>query len=145
MKIFNRISSPFIQLMSFSFLLLGNDKIMGPLILWLIVNSTTYTNFLTSSLFGFICILLLLFIIIFNLKEKILIQFVTSILMITFASFGAPLFYLKNYILNRNLSNIDLIIASTSFLFFLLVNFSVLFKVISFYISKRRVRTSKVE
>jgi hypothetical protein len=138
MKIINFFSTPTLQIISFGLLLIGNDKVMAPLFLWLILNYSFYNNIFNYSTYGLICLLLPLMIIIFDLKSKNIIQFISTILMSYFVFMGIPKYYLVNYVLKGNLSNIDLVVTCTSFFFFIIVNISVIIVFFRYYINKKR-------
>lgn len=139
MKIKSLYTSPLFQFISFSFLLIGNDKVIFPLIFWLIANSSSNEYAFNFSLYGFICLMLPISISIFNFKLKNNIQIITAYLMLAFLFSDLPKSFILKYIMRLNLSNIDLFFVGASFLFFLSVNISVIIKLSIFYFRKTKV------
>jgi hypothetical protein len=128
------LSSPLMQIISFSSLLIGNDDFGGPLFLWIILNIVGNLYF---SIFGFICLILPLSTYLFRFKSSNFTQLLTIFFMLLFVIFFGPGKYFKLYVLHNKLSQIEMILCFSSFLFFIIVNFFVVLKVINYYVKNR--------
>ena len=146
-SILNFIFSPFAQLLSFYLLLIGSNGIILPFIMWslagLLFSSFSFYNIL--YIFYFLLILLSPIFLFFNGRKNknlftSLSRIIATIIMILIVSISL----FNNYKLDDGGYTFKETIPFISFLFFILVNFSVLFKVINFYISKRKVSATIV-
>lgn len=135
MKFKLKLSSPLMQVISFSLLLVGNNEFGGPLFVWLLLNILGDIYF---SIFGFICILIPFSTYFFKLRFNNFTQLLTIFLMLLFVFFYGPGKYFYLYVLHNKLSIMDIFLCISSFLFFVIVNVSVLVKLIRFQLNKSK-------
>lgn len=114
-KIIYILSSPIIQVVSFSILLVGNNDFGLLLLIWLILN--LWSNLL-FSIIGLTCLLPAVLSLIIKNSISLSLQLISSILMVSFVIFGEPGKYFNHFILQNRLSTLDVMLIISTFLFF---------------------------
>ena len=135
-KLYRVFSLPIMQIISFSTLLFAGDEIGGPLFLLLLLN--TFFGSLKVSLFGWVCYLIPFIVMYKKNRFSILLQFVTTLLMISFViTLFGPSYFIN---LIDRFSKLDLILTLISYVFFIAVNITVFLKFVHFF--KLRINQS---
>jgi len=135
MKLKLQLSSPLMQIISFSLLLVGNNEFGGPLFVWLLFNTIGDIYF---SVFGFICILLPLTTYFIKFRSNNFTQLLTIIFMLLFVFYFGLGKYFYLFVMLNKLSLIDMVLCISSFLFFVIVNVSVIVKLFNFRLNKSK-------
>ena len=131
-KIINILATPWMQMISFSLLIFGGDKFGGPFILILFIN-LLFLNF-WYSIMGILCYMIPYFIINKKYKFSILLQLITTLLMMVtvFSIIGNHYF---DHFFER-FSKYDTMLMLISYGYFIVVNLAVVLKVIHFIKSR---------
>jgi hypothetical protein len=131
-KIINILATPWMQMISFSLLIFAGDKFGGPFILILFIN-LLFLNF-WYSIMGILCYTIPYFIINKKYKFSILLQLITTLLMMV-TVFSIIGYHYFDHFFGR-FSRYDIILMLISYGFFIVVNLAVVLKAIHFFKSK---------
>ena len=126
-KIINILATPWMQMISFSLLMFGGDKFGGPFILILFIN-LLFLNF-WYSIMGILCYLIPYFIINKKYKFSILLQLITTLLMLVTVFSIIGYHYFDHFFIR--FSKYDTMLMLISYGYFIVVNLAVVLNVIN--------------